>query len=169
LAVTASNISTIVGTYRPIQGASLRVNLGPADAITAGARWFIVGESNTWASSEMASLAPCGHLVSLAPLPGFETPAAQPVTLTYGRTNVLTLNYRRLPVLSLTRQGDLSLTLRLSGSIGATYEVQIRPDLSPGSVWTNLLTTNLANQTELIAQTLQTNRGSLFYRAVLKP
>ena len=83
--------------------------------------------------------------------------------MTYGRTNALSLNYRRLAaVLSLTRQQGL----RPTGSSGVTYQVQARTNLSNNSIWTNLLTITLSNDTQFIPGTVPTNRGNLFYRAL---
>ena len=59
--------------------------------------------------------------------------------------------------------------LRLTGVNGLTYQIQTRPDLSSNTVWTNLVTITLSNATVVIPGTIPTNRGTLFYRALLQP
>jgi len=97
--VTDKLTNTIVARYRPVEGAALQANIEPVEAITAGARWFIVGDSttNTSPSGEVRGLGPCAYLVSGTSIQGWRAPTNQPITLSYGRTNVFVLRYLRGP------------------------------------------------------------------------
>ncbi|HXJ59557.1 MAG TPA: Ig-like domain-containing protein, partial [Verrucomicrobiae bacterium] len=159
--------NSVVARYQPVQGASLQVIIQPAEAIAAGARWFIVGDSNRWSSEQVLSLGPCEQLVGFASATGFETPPLETVMLTYGRTNVLVLTYpRQRPVLRLTDAEGL----RLNGTRNRTYEIHSTTNLSPTSSWSNFFTITLSNDSQLIPGTapIPTN-GNRYYRGILKP
>ena len=66
--------------------------------------------------------------------------------------------------LSVSGQGEL----RLTGVKGSRYEIQVRPDLSGYSVWSNAWTVTLSGEKSLLDYRVPTNPKSLFYRAVLK-
>ena len=163
--VTAGHTNTIVVSYIPLNGASLQVNISPPEAIASGAQWFMEGETHPFASGDVLSTSPCEHLISFTPLSGFETPESVRVSLVFGRTNVVDYQYQSLPFLSLSwDQG-----LRLRGRVHLKYEIQVRPDLSTNSWWTNLWTGTLSNTSDLLLNALPTNQGNRFYRALLKP
>jgi hypothetical protein len=158
--VTLTDGQTNVLAARYLGDAGLQVNLEPGSAVNAGARWFIVGETKSRPSGRVIKRAPCQYEVDFVPVPGFTKPATQQVTLTNGRTNVLNLTYQPLPfALQLTWEG-----LSLVGPTGVTYHMQMKPDLMPDTVWSNLTTITLSNRTTLIPTVFPTNRQPLLPR-----
>ena len=86
------------------------------------------------------------------------------MSLSYGQTNVVGVTYRPLVLLSVSSQGGL----RLTGVKGATYDIQVRPDLSAKSVWSNAWTVKLSAEETPLEYVVPTHQNSLFYRAVLR-
>jgi hypothetical protein len=165
--LTAGQTNSISVVYRPVGGAWLKVDLGPQAAVLAGARWFLVEEpTNRWVSSQMINRAPCNYTVDFLPLAGFDTPAPRPVTLVYGRTNTITASYTPISVsLWLTMENGLFIF----GPSGASWRVEINNELLKPSAWSNFTTIRLNNSVQLIPNTVPTNTGSRFYRAVQAP
>ena len=80
------------GTYVQQTG-SLTVTIGPAAAISAGARWNVDG--GTWQNSgaTVGNLAVGSHKVTFNTIAGWTSPASQTVTITNGNTTSATGTY----------------------------------------------------------------------------
>lgn len=112
LVVTSSQVIQASAAY-DYQLSSLKVELAPAGAVTAGALWRRTGTS-TWMSGdyEEMDLQPGGGTVEFKPLTGWTTPANQAVTLTKGQMTLTTGTYVR-------QTGSLCVTLTPPEAIAA--------------------------------------------------
>ena len=80
--VTANQTNTATGTYTLlVQTGSLTVTIGPAAAVSAGARWQV--DSGTWQTNgaTVAGLGVGGHTVSFNSISGWNTPASLSVII----------------------------------------------------------------------------------------
>ena len=164
VSVKDKTTNTVTAVYRPIQGSGLQVKLDLPPELSPIARWSVKGQPNQWVSGTTLSLLPCDYEVAFAPVAGYVTPEPQRVSLSYGQTNVVGVTYRPLVLLSVSSQGGL----KLSGVKGATYEIQVRPDLSAKSVWSNAWTITLSADEVPVDYLPPNDQKSLFYRAVLR-
>jgi len=87
--------------------ASLRVTLGPPEALTAGARWRRVGTLDWLNSGATETQVPAGQChIEFMDVTGWQSPAEQSVTLAKNTTNVFEANY-----VSTARPGSLTVNL----------------------------------------------------------
>ena len=81
---------------------SLQVNLDPAAAVTAGARWRVDG--GTWRASGYiaTNLTDADHTITYKPVTGWITPAAATATITASNTTTLNTTYVQAGTLQIT-------------------------------------------------------------------
>ncbi|MBI5833453.1 MAG: hypothetical protein HZB16_14235 [Armatimonadetes bacterium] len=110
ITVTANQTTSVTGTYVAGVGA-LKVTLGPAAAVTAGAKWTLDTSTTTRASGATVTGLPVGtHVVKFTPVTGYVTPADQTVTVTANQTLAVTGTYVAV--------GGLKVTLGPTAAIG---------------------------------------------------
>ena len=92
LALMAVWLGGIQLSPAPITAGSLQVNLAPAGAVVAGARWNLDG--GTWLTNGATTFAATGsHTVSFTNLAQWITPANETVTIFTGQTTVTNGTY----------------------------------------------------------------------------
>jgi len=133
--------------------AYLQVNLGPADAVNAGAAWRLQGSSDWCGNSPFTVTVAQGGSTTLQfkPVPGWDLPASQALTLTLGQLSTASALYTRPPVLltGLRVLSDGALAMTLQGTAGRAYSMVVSTNLfQPLSTWTEMLRlTNGTGQT----------------------
>ena len=90
------SLVTVTRTYT--YGGSLKVNISPAAAVTAGAKWRRVG-TMTWRNSgETESSIPAGtYTVEFKPISGWDAPTNKTFVITTGQTKTYTAVYSQQP------------------------------------------------------------------------
>ncbi len=133
--------------------AYLQVNLGPAEAISAGAAWRLQGSSEWCGNSPFTVAIPQGGTNGLEfkPIPGWDLPPTQALTLTLGQLSTASALYTRTPVLltglHVLPNGALAMTI--AGKAGGVYAVVASTNLlTPLANWPEVLRlTNTTGQT----------------------
>ena len=112
-------------TQQQQQTGNLQVTLGPAGAISAGAKWNV--DSGTWQNSAttVTSLSVGSHTVNYMSVTGWTAPASESVTITNGLTNSISRNY-------IHQTGNLQVTLGPAGAVSAGAQWNV-----DGNAWQN--------------------------------
>jgi hypothetical protein len=150
-------ISISAGTVYGDTKSHLLVNLGPANAISAGAAFSLDGGATYLTNaSYQTHFASTVRSVTLTfrPITGWEEPPSAVVTLTVGQTAVVTANYVAVqvhpPVLFTNAQllANGALVLTLQGVAGKAYSIVSTTNLfTPLTNWTeSVRITNTAGQ-----------------------
>jgi len=94
--ITHSSVTTIGGADT---AAVLKVNLAPAGAVAAGARWRM-GPDAPWRSSgeQAGGLSNARYILEFSAVPGYQLPAPQNVQVKGGQLKTLAFSYAPLPV-----------------------------------------------------------------------
>ncbi len=86
--IVSDTTTNLTGTYSQTQTAGgLQVNLSPAGAVAAGARWQVDGGALQTSGAVVGGLAPGNHLLTFSPVVGFITPASQTAAVGSNATN----------------------------------------------------------------------------------
>jgi hypothetical protein len=147
----------------------LIVNLGPSEAVLAGAKWK--GGTRESFSASAVDFNSCGAgetvrtLLEFLPIPGWELPTySTNIDLICGVTTTLEVLYAPVrPQLLLDQNG-----LRLFGT-PASYHIDMASNLGLPMVWTPLTTIVLSNSTLVLTNLRPNNTGQRFYRARWTP
>jgi hypothetical protein len=99
ITVTATQTNTVTGTYvlAPAAGA-IQVNIAPGDAVSGGAMWQV--DAGAWQNSGsiVSGLSVGSHTVAFNSINNWIAPSSQPVTVTGGQTNTVTVTYAPRPI-----------------------------------------------------------------------
>ena len=119
ITVTNGATNTITAFYLSTTAGTLQVNLAPAGAVTAGARWQLDG-SGIWLPTGVATNAAAGsHTISFTNLSGWSSPSTQTVSLVNGTLSTLTGTYTNIPT------GSLQVNLTPAGAVTAGAQWQV--------------------------------------------
>ena len=111
--ITGTGTAPLVITVMPQTG-SLTVNITPAAAASAGARWAVDGGAwQTGGASLSGLLVGQAHTVTYLSVPGYTPPASQYAVIAYASTANLTGTYIGIPVISVRQPAGAPL---VSGS-----------------------------------------------------
>ena len=91
---------------------SLTVTIGPAGAVSAGALWNVDGGSWQGSATTVSGLTVGSHTVAFNTIPGWNTPAAQIVTIANGQTTPAGGLY-------VLQTGSLTVTIGPAGAVSA--------------------------------------------------
>jgi hypothetical protein len=124
--------------------AYLQVNLGPPEAVNAGAAWRLQGTSDWGTNAPFTITISQGASATLEfkPIPGWDLPPTQTLTLTAGELRTASAAYTPLPVsFSAARVlpgGGVAITLQ--GAAGRVYSILGSTNLlKPLTNWTEVL------------------------------
>lgn len=119
--VTFDGASATLPTPEYPNQVSLQVNLGPSNAITAGAQWQVDAGAYESNGMTVTDLSPGNHTIWFTPIAGWITPANLIVTITNGAviTNGLYALTGTAPV------GQLTVTLQPTGAVSANAQWQV--------------------------------------------
>ena len=95
--VTNNAVFSITGIYTEVSG--IYVSIGPDEAVTNGAAWRIVGETNYMPTETFRTLAPGSYTLQFRPLTGWLTPGNMVVGVQTGQTESITAIYLRSEIL----------------------------------------------------------------------
>src|SRR5205085_10588619 len=96
--VTANQTASATGTYVAIpQTGSLKVNLGRAGAVSAGAQWQVDGGAFQNNGAKVSGLSVGSHTLAFKTISGWTTPGNQTVTVTANQTASATGTYVAIP------------------------------------------------------------------------
>jgi hypothetical protein len=97
VSISPNSTTTATGTYVPIiiipGTGSLQVNISPAAAVTAGAKWQVDGGAWQNSGAAVANLAAGNHMVSFNMVSGWTTPANQAVSVSANSTTTASGTY----------------------------------------------------------------------------
>jgi alpha-tubulin suppressor-like RCC1 family protein len=103
-----------------VQGANIMVTLKPDAAVSAGAKWTLIGDSSTYPSGKLLTgLSPATYTLHLSTVAGFDVPSDQSVTLTSGQQSNITYTYLDTSPPAITS----ALTLTATGGQPLTYQI----------------------------------------------
>ncbi|MBI5832609.1 MAG: hypothetical protein HZB16_09930 [Armatimonadetes bacterium] len=94
--VSANQTTAVTGLYVAIAATTgaVRVTIGPAAAVTAGAKWVLDGSPTLHASGDTVSnLMSSAHTIRFTAVAGYTTPASQTATVAAGATAAVTGTY----------------------------------------------------------------------------
>jgi hypothetical protein len=138
--------------------------LSPASAVAAGAGWRLQGDASYLsAPNSVRAVTTPNAAVQFNPIPGWNLPANQTVSVAAGQFNYYSAAYTVTnPVLVANGAAGLGIT----GTTGTMYVIQRRSSLTSGS-WTNVSTnTIMSGGFNLLLPNPATNGSANFYRAV---
>ena len=92
ITINADQTTTTTGVYAQ-QFGSLRVDIGPAGAVSAGAQWQVDGGAWENSGATIAALTLGSHAVAFLMVPGWGVPATQSVTVNFDQTTTTTAVY----------------------------------------------------------------------------
>ena len=151
---TGGGVITIaVGSGGSGSLAYLQVNLGPPEAVNAGAAWRLQGTSDWGTNAPFTVAIPPGGSATLEfkPLTGWDLPPTQTLTLTAGELRTASASYTPIAVrftgASLLPNGAVAITLE--GGAGQVYSILGSTSLiKPLTDWIEVLRlTNSTGQT----------------------
>jgi hypothetical protein len=136
--LSSNSTSTVTGNYTAVQDGSLQVNLAPAGAVTAGAKWQV--DAGAWQASgaTVTNLSPGSHSVAFSTATGWVTPASQTITIVSSVKTTATGTYSAAQVGSL----QVSLGPAAAVSAGALWQVDGGAWEASGVIVTNLTAGN---------------------------
>jgi hypothetical protein len=82
-----------VGLSKTTSSGSLKVTISPAAAVTAGAKWNVDGGSTQASGATVGSLSVGYHTVGFNTVNGWNSPAAQKVSISNGKTTAIQVTY----------------------------------------------------------------------------
>ncbi len=124
VSVTRDQSTFATGTYVPHTG-SLRVDLAPAGAVSAGAKWSIdAGASWRNSGDTLGDLLVGGYTVSFKPTAGWDEPSNKSVAITRDTTTVTNATY-------VQQTGSLRVTISPTDAVSAGAQWSI----NGGSSW----------------------------------
>lgn len=142
--------------------------LGPPAAIQAGGGWRLAGDAaySSATNYTRAVVATNAIIVQFKPVPGWNLPADQSVTVIPGQLNPYTASYT---VISPTLAADPALGIGLSGTTNTTYRIESRASLTSGN-WQPVSTNTITSTgVTFILPPPNANSSATFYRAVWIP
>src|SRR5262249_41652172 len=162
--VVVNQTTEIEAKYVVALGA-LTVNLAPPEAVTNGARWRLVGETN-YPSDVMRTLALLEgtYSVEFVPVPGFITPPKTNAQIVKNITTPLMVVYAyEPPRLSLSTNG-----LTVSGATGILVRVEYKTNLAQPN-WQPWRTNRLSNGFVRIPNGITNPPPNRYYRGAVVP
>lgn len=94
--IVANQTTSLTGAYvQQVTTGSLRVNLFPAGAISAGGTWRVDAGDYHGSGFTLTNLPPGKHRVSYNVIPGYTMPLSQEVTITTGQLSTLSGSYSK--------------------------------------------------------------------------
>ncbi|MBN1392090.1 MAG: hypothetical protein JW947_04725 [Sedimentisphaerales bacterium] len=122
--VNRGTTTSISRDYTPMPG-NLQITLGPAEAVSEGARWNVDGGAWQNSGATVTGLTAGSHTVNYTSVTGWFTPASESVTINRGVTTSISRNYTPQP-------GNLQITLGPADAVseGAQWNVD-------GGEWQN--------------------------------
>lgn len=120
--VSPNVVTNATGVYGPETG-SLRVNITPEQAVSAGAQWQVDGGDFQNSGATVAGLAAGTHTVSFKPAAGFAAPADATVTITAGELTTFSGAYS-----ADTGRVNVSITPSAAVSAGARWRLDGGPE-----------------------------------------
>jgi len=106
--VTSSTTTNVTGTYTQL--GSLKVNLTPQAAVTAGALWSIDNINWQDTGTTLSNLAPGRYTVEFSPVASYNTPTNQSATVKGGAVTTVTGAYTQTSWLQVTLNPDAAVT-----------------------------------------------------------
>ncbi len=132
--VSDSATATATGTYTSTGGGSVKVNIEPAGARTAGAQWRVDGGAWQNSGATVGSLSAGSHTLSFKSITSWDKPADRSVTVTEGGTSTVGVLYSSTACTSpntpqnvQATDGTFSNLVRVTWSAvsGSTIEYQV--------------------------------------------
>ena len=169
LTVTINGNKSITANFTVSpQTGSVQVNLAPANAVSAGARWQVDG--GTWQNSgaTVSGLSVGNHLVTFNAVAGWITPSNQNVMINANQTVTPTGAYVFVPQVQ-KQLTDMTLSngvfsFTLNGPVGSNYVIQLSSNLVN---WLPISTNTIPSGGSLgINNSNISNQSSRFYRAI---
>jgi hypothetical protein len=114
---TANQTTTLTGIYGAVGYGSLKVDLSPAAAVSAGARWQVDGGALQSSGVTLSGLVVGNHILSFTNVSGWSTPTSKTVTVTANQTTTTTGIYKQI--------GSLQVTLSPPGAVSAGAQWQV--------------------------------------------
>lgn len=173
----ATATQSLSGTYVPI--GSLTVTLGPAAAVTAGARWQLGAGSWLTSGAILTNLPTGSNTVNFNVLSGWVTPASIPVTITQNTKTTTNAAFAELTgQLQIQMEGRGAISPNYSNAwlqIGSSYAVTSSPaagfkfgSWTVSTNWAGGITTTkavlpftMASNLTLLATLVETSKPSL--------
>ena len=152
-ATSGGVITMVVGSGGSGSLAYVQVNIGPQKALAAGAQWKVQGQNVWYSNPPYVDTLPAGGSQALVfkPVPGWDLPPNQKLTLTLGQLTTASALYTRSAQLAVNPAGGLAssgyaggpfspaaITYALTNSGGASLSWRA----TPTSKWVSLLATN---------------------------
>ena len=109
----ATGANTATSTYVQQTG-SVTVNITPAEAVTAGARWWIDSGASQSSGTTLSGLSVGTHTLTFSTLPTWTTPVKTTITITNGGTTAATGTY-----VVPAQTGSLTVTLSPAAAVTA--------------------------------------------------
>jgi len=131
VSVTANSTAATTANYQP--SGSLKVTIGPAAAISAGAQWQVDGGTIQNSGATVANLTVGSHTVGFSTIIGWKTPANETISVRSNSTATASGTYLALP-------GSLNVTISPTTAItdGAKWQVDGGKLQNTGATVTNL-------------------------------
>ncbi len=129
--VNSGQMATVTGAYVAL--GSLQVGIGPAGAVSAGARWRVDGGAWQSSGATVTNLPAGSHTVGFSSLAGWTAPVSQSVTVSLNQTTTATGIYQQ-------QTGFLQVLLSPAGvvSAGAQWQLDGGPWQLSGTLLTNV-------------------------------
>jgi hypothetical protein len=157
-------IALLATTNHP---ALLSVMLGPPAAVLAGAFWQLQGDTNYYASGDIAPVTTTNEALAFSSVNGWNPPTSPPIQLTANTFNIITNLYYTVmpPSMSLNPSRGIGIT----GTTNTTYLIQYRTNLTAGQ-WYTLSTNTLGPGFNKFLSWPPTNHvPATYYRALWLP
>ena len=143
----------------------VQFQLEPPAAVAAGAGWKLEGDSAYSSATNYirAVTTTNAFTVEFKPIPGWNLPTNQMMTVLPGQINSQTVFYT---VTNPVLVADNSIGLGITGTTDTVYQIQRRTSLTSGS-WLSVSTNTInSNGFNLVLPNPATNGNAFFYRAV---
>jgi hypothetical protein len=125
--VSSNQTTTVAVNYGQLFG-SVQVNIGPASAVTAGARWQVDGGIWQNSGAVVSGLTLGGHALSFSTVPGWGTPGNQNISINANQTTVVGTTYaspRPATATAITNNGFVVAVTITDGGVGYTNTPQV--------------------------------------------
>jgi hypothetical protein len=145
----------------PSHPAYVQVQLGPDEALAAGAGWRISGDAAySTGTNYTRAITTTNAAIEFKLVPNWLPPASRAVNIIVGKLTIVSNAYQYLPP---TLMLDSSARLWMSGATGAVYQVESSDALAEGS-WTPYATNapSLAGLNLVKTNAIGTNKARVF-------
>ena len=94
--IASGQATTSTGIYTALGATSLVVNIGPGDAVSAGAQWQLDGGAWQNSGAILSPVSAGNHTVSFKDVAGWANPGSRTVAVLAGQTTAIAADYRSL-------------------------------------------------------------------------